>query len=103
MKYQNISPEELEIKLKENNPIFLVDVRSKEEYDERHIPNSILIPLDNISHDITDQVKDKSEKLFLYCRSGRRSKLAAEKLADTGYNNIYLLEGGLNNWKYEIE
>ncbi len=106
MKYQIISPEKLESELKENNEIILVDVRTREEYGEKHIPNSILIPLNNINIDELDKIEDiknKNKKIVIYCKSGNRSKIAGEELANIGYNNIYLLEGGINNWNYEIE
>lgn len=102
MNYEIISPEELNSKLKENNDINLVDVRSNEEFNGGHIPNSISIPLDNIDDGILSKIKDKNEKIFLYCKTGRRSKIAAEKLVDLGYNKIGVLDGGIDNWKYDI-
>lgn len=86
-----------------NANIILLDVRSKKEYDEKHIPNSILIPLKNLDDEIESRIKDKDSEIIVYCRSGRRSKSACKKLANLGYKNVYNLDGGIKKWKYEIE
>lgn len=78
----------------ENKEIVLLDVRSKEEYEEDHIPNSVNIPLEQISK-ITIQ-KDKT--LFVYCYSGNRSTIAVEQLKKLGYKNVTNI-GGISQWK----
>ncbi len=74
----------------------LIDVRTKEEYDENHITGAINIPLSDIEEGNIDY--DKDTVIIVYCRSGNRSATAAEKLIDLGYTSIYDL-GSINNWK----
>ena len=66
-----------------------MDVRHQEEYDEGHIPGAILIPNETITSEKLDELPDLDQIVLIYCRSGRRSKEAAQKLADMGYTNIY--------------
>lgn len=80
----------------------ILDVRTQEEYDEGHIPGSVLIPDYEIKDRAQEQLKDKEQMIFVYCRSGRRSKNAAEELAGMGYENIWEF-GGILDWPYEIE
>lgn len=74
----------------------LVDVRTKEEYDEKHITGAVNIPLSEIEEGNIDY--DKSTTIIVYCRSGARSSNAAKKLIALGYTNVYDL-GSINNWK----
>ncbi|MDL2271037.1 rhodanese-like domain-containing protein [Methanobrevibacter sp. OttesenSCG-928-I08] len=103
MSYKVISPEELKSDLENNKNLLLIDVRSKEEHYENNIPNSVVIPLDTIDENIESKLKDKNEKIFLYCLTGKRSKIAADILEKLGYTNIYVLDGGINNWNHESE
>lgn len=80
----------------------ILDVRTQEEYDEGHVPGSVLIPDYEIKDRAQEQLKDKEQMIFVYCRSGRRSKNAAEELAGMGYENIWEF-GGILDWPYEIE
>ena len=80
----------------------IVDVRRQDEYDAGHIPGAVLIPNESISTDPPEQLPDKDQVILIYCRSGNRSKQAAQKLADMGYTNIYEF-GGINTWPGEIE
>ena len=80
----------------------ILDVRTQEEYDEKHIPGAILIPDSEISEKAEGILKDKNQLILVYCRSGRRSKLAAEDLLDIGYTNIKEF-GGIIDWPYETE
>lgn len=82
-----------------NSDIVVVDVRSYNEFKSGHIVDAINIPLDTINENL-DIAKD--EIIYVYCASGKRSKLAAEALINLGYQNVYDL-GGINNWIYEIE
>ncbi|MBP9989132.1 MAG: rhodanese-like domain-containing protein [Ruminococcus sp.] len=70
----------------------LLDVRTREEYEEEHIPESINVPLDEISI-IANIVTDKSKKLYVYCRSGSRSGQALEPLKKLGYSNAVNIGG----------
>ena len=80
----------------------LVDVRTAEEYANGHIPNAV--NMDVLSSDFAEKVAtlDKERPVALYCRSGRRSKNAAEQAANLGYK-VVELDGGINSWKGEIE
>ena len=78
----------------------LVDVRTPEEYDEGFIENAILIPNETINEAPTE-LPDKDAVILVYCRSGNRSRQAANKLVDLGYTNIYDF-GGIIDWPYEI-
>ncbi|MFZ7101091.1 MAG: rhodanese-like domain-containing protein [Peptococcaceae bacterium] len=100
--YQNIEPKIAYEKLQKEKDIVLLDVRTPEEYHEKHIPGSILIPLDLLKEQAEQQIKDKDGVIFVYCRSGNRSAKAAELLANLGYTKVYNL-GGINNWPYETE
>ena len=80
----------------------LIDVRTEEEYRTGHIPNSILIPIDDLSSRLGELPTDKSTVLIVYCRTGRRSAAAADILREAGYTRIYDL-GGIVSWPYDIE
>jgi len=80
----------------------ILDVREQYEYDAGHIPGAILIPNGQISQRAEQELPDKDQLILVYCRSGRRSKEAAQKLADMGYTNIKEF-GGIIDWPYEIE
>lgn len=80
----------------------LVDVREQDEYDEGHIPQSILIPLGTIDEDFETKVPSKNQKIVIYCRTGRRSQEAYHKIVDLGYTDVYDL-GGIQDWEYDIE
>lgn len=100
--YMNITAKEAkEIMDTEKNYIIL-DTRTQEEYDEGHIPGAILIPYDEIGEKAEELLPDKNQLLLVYCRSGRRSKIAAEELVKLGYTNIKEF-GGIIDWPYETE
>ncbi len=100
--YTEISPENAKVMLEDiSTYIVLVDVRRQEEYDLGHIKNAVLIPLDNIRELAPELLPDLSQEIMLYCRSGVRSKAAAEILYNLGYTHLYDL-GGILNWPYEI-
>ena len=79
----------------------VVDVRRQDEYDAGHIPGAILIPNESIGTERPKELADLGQTILIYCRSGNRSKQAAEKLAAMGYTNIYEF-GGIIDWKGEI-
>lgn len=80
----------------------ILDVRTQEEYDKGHIKNAVLIPDYEINEMAEEMLPDKEQLILVYCRSGRRSKIASENLADMGYSNIREF-GGIIDWEYEIE
>ena len=79
----------------------ILDVRTQEEYDEGHVPGAVLIPNTEIETRAEEELPDKEQLILGYCRSGRRSKLAAQILADLGYTNVKEF-GGILDWPYEV-
>jgi len=100
--YINISPQDAKEQLENDEDIILLDVRTKSEYSEVHIPGSVLIPLDELKEAAEGILTDKETKIFVYCRSGRRSITASKILLELGYANVYNL-GGIIDWPYERE
>jgi len=84
----------------EDSPL-IVDVRRIDEYESGHIPGAICIPNENITTDQPEELPNLSQTVLLYCRSGNRSKQAAEKLAAMGYSNIFEF-GGIIDWTGEV-
>lgn len=80
----------------------ILDVRTEEEYAGGHIPGAILIPHDDIANQAEEALTDKDQLILVYCRSGNRSRQAAEALVELGYTNVVDF-GGINDWPYEIE
>lgn len=97
-----ISSEEAKNIIDSSNDEIIIDVREKNEYEEGHIKDSILIPLDTLENTIEDIIKDKNSQILVYCRSGRISAEASKIIKSLGYNNIYDF-GGIIDWKYEIQ
>ena len=87
--------------LNENPNITLVDVRGQVEYEARHIPGAILIPNESINGKMPKELPNLDAPIIVYCRSGVRSAVAAEKLSRLGYKNIMDM-GGIINWKYAV-
>ncbi|MCI8802957.1 MAG: rhodanese-like domain-containing protein [Oscillibacter sp.] len=94
-----LSAEEAKERLEANPAVILLDVRSQEEYDGGHIPGAVCLPNEDIQADLPLPF-DKDAELLVYCRSGRRSAEAAEKLAAMGYTNVADF-GGIQDWPYE--
>lgn len=99
--YQQITQEEAQRILDEEANYILLDVRTEEEYDEGHIPGAINIDNGDIGSDELMELPDKDQMILVYCRSGRRSKEAAEKLAALGYTQV-LEFGGILTWAGEV-
>lgn len=97
--YQKISAQQAKEKIDAGN-VTLVDVRTAEEYAERHIKDAILVPDETIGTEKPKILPDTEAVLLVYCRSGRRSKEAAEKLISLGYKHVYDF-GGIIDWPYE--
>ncbi len=98
--YKKISAEEAKAIIESENVIIL-DVRTQEEYNEGHIENSVLLPMNDISAKAEEILTDKDAKILVYCRSGNRSATASKQLIKMGYTNVYDF-GGINSWPYEI-
>ena len=88
--------------MEENENYIILDVRTIEEYNEGHIPNAICIPNETIDEDVINKLPNKDQLILIYCRSGNRSKQAANKLKKLGYTNLIEF-GGIIDWKGEIE
>lgn len=84
------------ISLIEKNHVVVIDVREPNEIKNKEFPNSINIPINNISEKIQEIVPDKEQPILVYCSSGSRSIFACQILADYGYNKVYNLQGGLH-------
>ena len=98
--YTQISMDEA-IKMMETEANYVIlDVRTKEEFDEKHIPGAINIANEVIHQDQSENLPDKEQLILVYCRSGNRSKQASEKLVKQGYTNVYEF-GGINDWPGE--
>ena len=98
----NITAEEAKQIMDSEEGYIILDVRTKEEYDEGHIPGAIRISNTEIAARAEEVLTDKEQLILVYCRSGRRSKLAAEILVKLGYTNIKEF-GGIIDWPYEVE
>ena len=98
----NITAKEAKEIMDSQEGYVILDTRTQEEYEEKHIPGAILIPHDEILEKAESVLTDKDQLILVYCRSGRRSKLAAEDLVKLGYTNIKEF-GGIIDWPYEVE
>ncbi len=98
--YRQISMDEAVTMMAEESGYIILDVRTPEEFAEKHIPNAINVPNETIGTDEISALPDKDQLIMVYCRSGRRSKEAAEKLVKLGYTNIVEF-GGIIDWKGE--
>jgi rhodanese-related sulfurtransferase len=101
MTYEQISPAQAKRLMDTEKNYIVLDVRTEEEYNEGHIEGAVLIPDYEINTKAESVLKDKNQLLLVYCRSGRRSKLAAESLAALGYTNVKEF-GGIIDWPYDI-
>ncbi len=100
--YEQITAEEAKKIMDSGKEYVILDVREQDEFDEGHIPSAILIPYTEIENKAEEMLTDKDAQILVYCRSGRRSKIAAESLAKLGYTNIKEF-GGIIDWPYEVE
>ena len=100
--YMNITAEEAKQIMDSEEGYIILDVRTQEEYDQGHIPGAIVISHEEIEEKAEDVLTDKDQLILVYCRSGRRSKIAAEALVELGYTNIKEF-GGIIDWPYEVE
>lgn len=98
--YMQITAEEAKSMMEKEGGYLLLDVRTQSEYDEGHIEGALLIPDSEIFSRAEEEISDKDTLILVYCRSGRRSKLAAQSLTDLGYTKVYEF-GGIADWPYE--
>ena len=100
--YVNITAEEAKEIMDSEKGYIILDVRTQEEYDQGHIPGAVVISHEEIAEKAEEVLTDKEQLILVYCRSGRRSKIAAEALVELGYTNIKEF-GGIIDWPYEVE
>lgn len=102
MTYQQMNMEEAIEIMNKTEDYILLDVRTIEEYNEGHLPNARCYPNEEIDTQILDVIYDKDVTIYVYCRSGNRSKQASEKLVNLGYTNVIEI-GGIMDYKGELE
>ena len=86
--------------MEEDDSLIILDVRTEEEFKEGHIEGAILIPNNELKERANEELPDKDSTILVYCRSGARSAMSAQELADAGYTNVYDF-GGIIDWEYE--
>lgn len=99
---KNITAAEAKELMDSEKDYVILDVREQEEYDEIHIPGATLLPLGEVAARAEQVLPDKDQLILVYCRSGRRSKEAANTLLELGYTRIREF-GGIIDWPYETE
>ena len=99
--YRQITMDEAVDMMAQETGYIILDVRRPDEFAEGHIPNAINVPNESIGTVEIPELPDKNQLIMVYCRSGRRSKEASEKLVELGYTNIVEF-GGILDWKGEI-
>ena len=99
--YEQITPEQAKMMMDTESEYIIIDARTTEEFAEGHIADAILIPEYEIADRAEKELPDKEQLILVYCRSGRRSKIASEELAKLGYTNVKEF-GGIIDWPYDI-
>ena len=99
--YVCITPQEAKEIMDTQEGYIILDTREPSEYEAGHIPGAIVISHEKIKEQTKSQLPDKDQLILVYCRSGRRSKLAAQDLVDLGYTNVKEF-GGIIDWPYEV-
>ena len=100
--YRQINMDEAITMMEEESSYIILDVRTPEEFADKHIPGAINIPNETISTEEIQELPDKDQLILVYCRSGNRSKQASEKLVKLSYTNVVEF-GGIINWPGETE
>lgn len=100
--YQQVDAEAAKKMMDEEEDYAILDARTQAEYDQGHIPSSILMPHDTMVDAAEGALPNKDQPILAYCRSGNRSKQASQTLADLGYTNVVEF-GGINSWPYDVE
>ena len=99
--YHKLTPQETKARMDSGDSVTVVDVRTAEEYAQGHIPGALLLPNETIGTEKPAQLPDTGAEIQVYCRSGRRSKQAAEKLVAMGYTAVYDF-GGIIDWPFDV-
>ena len=98
--YRQVSSDEAAAMMASESDYLILDVRTQEEYEQGHIPGAVCVPNESIGSGELSALPRKDQLILVYCRSGNRSKQAAQKLADAGYTNIVEF-GGILSWTGE--
>ena len=98
--YEQITAEQAKTIMDTEKDYIIIDARTDEEFAEGHIENAILIPEYEIKDRAEEELPDKEQLILVYCRSGRRSKIASEELVKLGYTNVKEF-GGIIDWPYK--
>lgn len=96
-----ITAEQAKEIMEQNTECVILDVREQSEYEEGHIAGAILIPYTEMENKAEEELPDKDQLILVYCRSGRRSAIAAASLVKMGYTNVKDF-GGIIDWPYEV-
>ena len=99
--YRQIDMDEAIAMMEAESDYIILDVRTPEEFSEKHIPGAINVANETIGSEEIPELPDKDQLILVYCRSGNRSKQASEKLVALGYTNIVEF-GGINDWQGEV-
>ncbi|MBR5245934.1 MAG: rhodanese-like domain-containing protein [Clostridia bacterium] len=99
--YEQITPQEAKNIMDTETDYIIIDARTTEEFAQGHIENAILIPEYEIAERAEKELQDKNQLILVYCRSGRRSKIASDELVKLGYTNVKEF-GGIIDWPYDI-
>ena len=98
--YRQVSSDEAAAMMASESDYLILDVRTREEYEQGHIPGAVCVPNESIGSGELSALPRKDQLILVYCRSGNRSKQASEKLVKLGYTNIVEF-GGINDWTGE--
>jgi rhodanese-related sulfurtransferase len=99
--YRQINMDDAIAIMEAESDYIILDVRTPEEFSEKHIPGAINVANETIGSEEITELPDKDQLILVYCRSGNRSKQASEKLVALGYTNIVEF-GGINDWPGEV-
>ena len=97
--FRRLSAKEAKARLDSGDPLVLLDVRTREEFDSGHISGALCLPVESIGSEAPAELTDRNAEILIYCRSGRRSAEAAKKLTKLGYTNVCAF-GGIQDWPY---
>ena len=99
--YEQITPQEAKMIMDTENDYIIIDARTAEEFAEGHIENAVLLDYEDVKSKAHVVLPDKEQLILVYCRSGRRSKIASEELVKLGYTNVKEF-GGIIDWPYDV-
>lgn len=101
-KIKNVNSDEAYKLISENSEFVILDVRTKDEYDDGHIPGAKLVPVNLLPMKLSELDKFKNSPVLVYCASGGRSPRAVDALADNSFKNIYHLNRGICSWTHNL-